>query len=124
MTGPDIALLAAGLIGSLVAVIHGVLTQRLMVAPFATIAATDRRIRPPVRRLVPILLHFSTFMWFGGGIALMAAIWMEPPVRLTICLFVGVGYLFGAIGNLAGVRGLHPGWVLYAVAVALIAYGA
>ena len=32
-------------------------------------------------------------------------------------------YLFGALGNLWGTRGRHPGWLLLAAAVILIAFG-
>jgi hypothetical protein len=32
--------------------------------------------------------------------------------------------LFGAIGNLWGTRGRHPGWMLLAAAVVLIVLGA
>jgi hypothetical protein len=65
------ALETAGLIGSGVAVVHGVLTQRLMVGPFERLA--DQRIAASVRRLVPLLLQFSTFNWFVGGLALIVA---------------------------------------------------
>lgn len=46
MSWPDTALVPAGIIGSTVALIHGAITERLMVAP---------------------LLHFSTFNWFLDG---------------------------------------------------------
>ena len=73
----DEALAAAGVIGSGVAVVHGVLTQRLMVAPFERLA--DGRLAKPIRRLVPALLHFSTFNWFFGGLALIVAAVASGP---------------------------------------------
>jgi hypothetical protein len=118
----DVALGVAGVIGSGVAVVHGVLTQRLMVGPFEQVA--DRRIATPIRKLVPLLLQFSTFNWFIGGLALLvAANAFEQEARLVTGLLVGSSYLFGALGNLWATRGRHPGWMLYAVALVLIAYG-
>ena len=118
------ALVMAGVIGSGVAVVHGILVQRLMVKPFEEFALADGRIGASVRRLVPLLLHFSTVSWFIGGLALIAAAgWLETDARLATGVFVGSLYLFGALGNLWGTRGLHPGWMLMAVALVLIAFG-
>lgn len=125
MSPQDLALIAAGVIGSVVAIVHGVLTERFMVKPVAAAFGDDKRISPQIRRLIPILLHLSSAAWFAGGLALIAAaLWFDASARLATALCVGALYLYGAIGNLAGVRGFHPGWVLYAVAVGLIAYGA
>jgi hypothetical protein len=117
------ALVSAGIIGCGVAVVHGVLTQRLMVGPFQQLA--DGRIAAPIRRLVPLLLQFSTFNWFIGGLALIvAAIAFDQQARLATAVLVGNSYLFGALGNFWGTRGRHPGWMLYALALVLIIYGA
>jgi hypothetical protein len=124
MNWQNAALAMAGVIGCSVAVFHGILVQLLMVRPFEEFALADGRIGAPIRRLVPLLLHFSTISWFLGGLALIAAArWLERDARLTIGVFVGSLYLFGALGNLWGTRGLHPGWVLMAVALVLIAFG-
>jgi hypothetical protein len=118
------ALAMAGVIGSGVAVVHGILVERLMVRPFEDFALADGRIGATVRRLVPLLLHFSTVSWFLGGLALIAAAWwLEGDARLATGIFVGSLYLFGALGNLWGTRGLHPGWMLMTVALMLIAFG-
>src|SRR5215207_8890210 len=118
----DIALATAGVIGSAAAIVHGVLTQRRLVEPFQELAAT--RVTPPVRRLVAALLQFSTFNWFVGGLALLAAAHaFEREARLATGLLVGSSYLFGALGNLWATRGRHPGWVLYGAALLLIVYG-
>lgn len=118
------ALGTAGIIGSGVAIVHGILVQRRMVERLAPLLRADEHIAGPIRRLVPLLLHFSTFNWFVGGLALIAAaIWFERDVRFTTGLLVGSSYLFGALGNAWGTRGRHPGWMLYAVAVALIVFG-
>jgi hypothetical protein len=124
MDWQDATLALAGIIGSGVAVVHGILIQRLMVRPFYELSFADRRISAPIRRLVPGLLHFSTVSWFLGGLALIAAIWFGRDMRLAACLFVGGLYLYGALGNLWATRGRHPGWMLYAVALVLIVLGA
>ena len=106
MNWHDAALGMAGVIGSGVAVVHGVLTQRLMVGPLVQLA--DRRVAAPIRRIVPPLLQFSTFNWFVGGIALIvAANSFEQEARLATGLLVGSSYLFGALGNLWATRGRH-----------------
>ena len=120
----DAALSTAGVIGCGVAIVHGVLTQRLMVTPIREFYAENRRTPASIRKLVPLLLHFSTISWFFGGLALIvAASWFERDVRLATGLFVGSHYLLGALGNLWATRGRHPGWMLYAVALVLIAVG-
>jgi hypothetical protein len=124
MTWQDAALALAGVIGSSVAVFHGVLTQRLMVRPVEALFVADRRIAAPIRRLVPLLLQFSTFNWLLGGLVLIAAaLWFERDARLATGLLVGSSYLYGAVGNLWGTRGRHPGWMLMAVALVLILLG-
>ncbi len=52
-----------------------------------------------------------------------AALWLDRDARLATGLFVGSTYLFGALGNLWGTRGRHPGWMLMAAALILIAFG-
>lgn len=119
----EAALIAAGVLGAGVAVVHGVLVQRLMVRPFE---AGRRRAgsADAAGRLVPMLLQFSTFNWFVGGLALIAAaLWLAPQARLAAVALVGSAYLFAALGNLWGTRGRHPGWVLYGFALGLMAYG-
>ena len=124
MNWQDAALAMAGVIGSCVAVVHGILTQRLMVRPIEALFAADKGITAPIRRLVPLLLHFSTVSWFIGGLALIAAAcWFRPDARLATGLCVGALYLFGALGNLWGTRGRHPGWMLYTAALVLITFG-
>lgn len=96
-----------------------------MVRPIEELFLAEKRISSSIRRLVPLLLHFSTISWFLGGLALIAAaIWFDHGARLVTGLFVGSLYLFGAVGNLWGTRGRHPGWMLMAAAVILIVFGA
>ena len=121
MNWQNAALGMAGVIGSSVAVFHGILVQRLMVKPFEELA--DGRISAPIRRIVPLLLHFSTIAWFVGGLALIAACWFSRDARFATGLCVGGLYLFGALGNLWGTRSLHPGWMLMTAALILIVLG-
>jgi hypothetical protein len=115
------ALGIAGVIGCVVAVIHGVLTHRLMVRPLDQL--TDGRVSVTIRRLVPLLLQFSTYNWFLSGIALLVATQLDYEARLMTGVLAASSYLFGALGNLWATRKFHPGWVLYGVALLLIAYG-
>ena len=125
MNWQDAALGMAGVIGSCVAVVHGFLVQRLMVRPFEEFFLADKRISSSIKRIVPLLLHFSTISWFLGGLALVAAaIWFDHAARLATGLFVGSLYLLGALGNLWATRGRHPGWMLMAAAILLIVFGA
>ena len=125
MAWQNAALAMAGIIGAGVAAVHGILVQRYMVRPFEEFALANKSIAGSTRRLVPLLLHFSTISWLLGGLALVAAAnWFERDARLATSLFVGGGYMFGAIGNLWGTRGRHPGWMLLAAALVLIVLGA
>ena len=118
------SLALAGLIGSGTAMVHGILTQRLMVRPIGAVLGGEKSLSSPIRRLVPVLLHFSTFAWLVGGLALIAAAAKGgPDSKLATGMLVGSLYLFGAVGNAWATRGRHPGWMLMAVAVVLIGYG-
>ena len=122
MTWQDAALISAGAIGGATALIHGALTHRFMVRPIEALAAP--RLTGPIRRLVAPLLQFSTYNWFLGGLALIAAATLfGREARLATGLLVGSSYLFGAAGNAWATRGRHPGWMLMAVALVLIAVG-
>lgn len=85
---------------------------------------TEMKLVESLRRLVPLLLHFSTVFWFLGGLALIATPWYDNEYFvLSTAIFVGLLFGFGAIGNFWGTRGRHPGWMLLAVATVLIVYG-
>jgi hypothetical protein len=121
MNWQDVALGLAGGIGCFVAVVHGVLIERWVIKPIGKLVAADARMAPSTRRLVPPLLHLSTFAWFFGGLALIgAAIWLDGDATFALGAFVGSLYLFGAVTNLWATRGRHPGWMLMVVALVLI----
>ena len=118
----NVALALAGLIGASTAIVHGILTDRLMVKPIERRLANDSGVSLTIRRLVPPLLQYSTYSWLIGAIALViAANAAGAETRLAISLLVGSMFLYAAVANLWGTRGRHPGWVLMAVAVGLIA---
>ncbi len=124
MNWQSAALAMAGVIGGVTAVIHGVLIQRLVVRPVEATFLAEPRTPQAVRRLVPLLMQFSTFAWLLGAVALIvAACWFEPQARLVTGLLVGGLYLFGALGNFWANDGRHPGWMLMAAALMLIGIG-
>src|SRR5512145_466806 len=101
-----VTFILAGIIGGGVAVIHGLLVERLMIKPHNKRFTTADR--TPVSKLVPVLLHFSTFNWFFGGAALVAAaIWFEQEAKLATGMLVGSSYLYGAVANFWATRGRH-----------------
>jgi hypothetical protein len=123
MLWQNAALGLAGVIGSGTAVVHGIVTQRLMVRPFGEFLAQNTRVSGNIRRIVPLLLHFSTAAWFIGGLALIAAAaWFSPEARFATALCIAGLFLFGAVGNLWATRGRHPGWMLLTAALALIGF--
>ena len=105
------------------AVVHGVLIHRVIVRPLRDHVSAKNVMRPS--RLLAPLLQFSTFAWFLGGLALVAAaLWLRGDARLVSCLLVGSLYLFGAVANFWAMRRPHPGWILMMIALALIVAGA
>jgi hypothetical protein len=121
MNWPMLAMTAAGLIGVFVPVVHGVLMQKRMVGPLEKLAFAASEIPNSTARFLGPLLHFTTFGWFIGGIALIvSANLLGKEARIAIGLLVGSQYLYGAICNFRASRGRHPGWMLMAAAVALI----
>jgi preprotein translocase subunit SecG len=123
MPASDIALIAAGVLGSAIAIIHGVLMQRYMIAPIQTWFDAGARMNSASKALTPILLHLTTLYWFAGGLALVAAaLWFGPSAKLATSCCVAALYVPAVIGNFIGTKGRHPGWVLYAISTGLIGY--
>ena len=117
------ALTLAGLIGAATAIFHGIVTQRLMVKPIDRRLAAADGVSITIRRIVPPLLHYSTYSWLVGGLALViAANGAGAETRLWVSLLVGAEFLYATIANAWATRGRHPGWMLMAAAVGLIAY--
>lgn len=121
----DTFLIIAGSLGIVVAIVHGLITQRSVVQPLLKLAGDNAALRPPLVRLFPILMQYSTLCWFAGGIALIAApFWFDQTGRLVAAGIAGAFYASGALGNAWATRGRHPGWMLLAIALIFIALGA
>lgn len=122
MDGHGAALVAAGAVAAITATIHGKLLDPLIVTPL--LKGSGDGMRRPARALVRPLLHVSTVDWFTGGIALIATgLWVDGPGRIAIGLLVGTQLSYAMAANAWATRGRHPGWILMAVAVALIIAG-
>jgi hypothetical protein len=120
----DIAMIAAGAIGAGVSLVHGALMQRYMVRPIQAWFDAGAPMNQASKSLVPILLHLTTVYWFAGGLALVAAaLWFDASARLATASCVAALYACAVVGNFWGTRGRHPGWMLYALALALIGFG-
>lgn len=120
----NIAFSLAGLIGAGTAILHGIVTRKLLVRPLDRHLADSSNRSPIIRRIVPPLLQYSTYSWLVGGIALIVtANAADFATRLATGLLVGSMFLYGAVANLWATRGRHPGWLLMAIACGLIAYG-
>lgn len=120
-----VALGSAGIIGSGVAVAHGVIIQRVVVSRVDQLLAADAGVPDVVRRLTPALLHFSTFSWLVAGLVLIAlALEVKLDFATVVFLLAGSGYLYGVAGNFWATQGRHPGWALYVVALVLMAFWA
>jgi hypothetical protein len=63
----DLALASAGTIGVIVALAHGLIMHRIIVRPLNEVIGSRRLLSRAGARLVPPLLHMSTFTWFVGG---------------------------------------------------------
>ena len=125
MSWQDWVLLAAGPLGGGVAVFHGILTQKLMVRPLGKLLAIQPGTPVSIRRLVPLLLHFSTFCWLlGGAYLVILAFGVDFGARTAVCVLIGIIYAYGVVGNYWATRGRHPGWMLLGFAVLLIGVGA
>lgn len=113
----------AGIVGAATAVIHGVLTQKMIVRPIDGVLRERPGLPGILQRLVPPLLHVSTLAWLSGGVALVIAAYAgTPEVRLAVGALVGIQYVFAALANGWASRWRHPGWMLMALSVMLIAY--
>ena len=119
MIAQNVLFVAAGAVGVAVSVIHGVLMQRLMIGPI--LAGNDLPGRS--RRIFPVLMHFSTAVWFLTGVGLIvASLYLPASTTMVIAYLTAALYAMGAFGNFWGTRGRHFGWIPLAGSVALIAW--
>ncbi|PZO78749.1 MAG: hypothetical protein DI629_11175 [Mesorhizobium amorphae] len=124
MDHSQIALVAAGLIGVGTALIHGVLMQRAIIAPLATELAQHPRASSAMKKLVGVLLHFTTANWLiSGAMLVLTALWFGEDARRLVGLLAASSFAYGGLGLLWAVRRFHPGWALMMLACGLIAVG-
>ena len=62
----NLALELAGLIGAVVAIAHGMISQRWIVKAFSDVAVADGRVSVTARTLLRPLLQFSTVVSCAG----------------------------------------------------------
>lgn len=110
----DTFLIAAGIGGMLIAMIHGFFGHSKLLPRVTGLPRTLRKINAAVFQL-------STLYWFAGGVALVAAPFVLSSGERTLIAFaVAFMYLTGAAANLWATRGRHMGWPLL-VGVAVLA---
>src|SRR5678815_4959915 len=84
----ETALAGVGILGIVVAVIHGVLTERLMAAPLR--AGTQPRLSAPIRRIAALLVGSSYL--FGAAGNLWATRGRHPGWALYALALVLIAY--------------------------------
>lgn len=121
MTVSAICLAAAGAIGILTAVIHGVIMQRHMIGPLVAHLDAEPVLSRSARALVAPLLQVSTLAWAVAGIALVySAVSGKRDAQHVAAAIAFILYLHATIANAAAVRSVHPGWLLMGLATILI----
>ncbi len=119
MTTQSWLFVSAGVLGLAVSVIHGVLMQRLMIVPI--LAGSD--IPGRSRRIFPVLMHFSTVVWFlAGAVLVVASLYLPASTTMVIACVTALLYALGAVGNFWGTRGRHFGWIPLTLSVTLIGW--
>jgi hypothetical protein len=118
----DGTLVAAGAIAIVTATIHGRLLDPMIIAPLQQ--ADVSGMRRSAKALIRPLMHVSTIDWFLGGLALIATgLTVDGPGRIVVGALVGAQLSYAAACNACATRGRHPGWMLMAAAIVLIATG-
>lgn len=111
-----VLLSAAGLIGAVAACFHSYLGERYILA----------RSSFPNRQaasLVRAIWHLSTTTWLAGALLFAAAPWLPDSARPWILAMAGLPILWGVVANAWITRGRHPGWLAFALVLALAAGG-
>jgi len=109
----DISIIAAGLLGMLIAVIHGYLGATKVVHPV-------QGIHPSAKRILHGIFMLSALYWFiGGAVLISAPFQLSSDARFIAVMIVGALYLSGALVNFWATRGRHFGWILLSIAVVL-----
>jgi hypothetical protein len=113
----DLAIQAAGILGILSGLVHGILGE--------TQVFSRARIEPPwARLLVRLVWQCSSIAWVGiGGLLLVAPHLGSDSARLWIVIVTVVVYGFGAVANAWATKGRHFGWMLLTAAGVLALTG-
>ncbi len=114
----DTALIVAGLLAILIAVVHTVLGETKVFA--------NTKIEPAhMRRLLRLVWHVGSVFWIGGGVLLLAASQMpDGPPRQWIAGIGALTFGSGALANAVSSRLRHFGWAVLAAVAVLAVYGA
>jgi hypothetical protein len=111
-------LIGAGVLGMMVAAVHGYLSQTRILPAITGLTRTQRRINAAV-------YHLSTLYWAVGGAGLVwAAISLAPGQQALAGAAVGFLYASAALANAWATRGRHPGGPLLGAAAAMAIAGA
>ena len=114
----DLAMWAAGGLGIVAAVIHGVLGETHVFA--------KARIEPAwTRRLLRLVWQCGALAWLGVGVLLVAAPSLgSAAARVWIAVVGAVVYGVAAAANAWATGGKHFGWMVLAAATLLALAGA
>ena len=111
-------LVASGLLGIVVACLHGYLGEARLIAP-ATFANAQ------ARALVSAIWQFSTVTWIAAGGVIAVAPWLFTDHQRMIGVALAcLPLTYGMIANAWITNGRHFGWKAMAVVVVLAMIGA
>ncbi len=111
-----VLLITSGVLGMVIACIHGWLGEKRVVAP----AAHPSR---AAKRVMHAIMFLSAVYWFIGGAALTLAPLMDASQKGLIIWIVSAMYTSGAAANFWATRGRHFGWMLLTLATGLAIVG-
>jgi len=113
----DILILMAGVLGMIIAVVHGVLGARKVVGPIEGAP-------PSAKRIMHAIMFLSAVYWFIGGAALaLAPLYFDAEQKRLAVTVVSAMYGTGAAANFWATRGRHFGWMLLILATGLAVAG-
>jgi len=109
----DTSIVIAGVMGMIIAIVHGYLGATTIIGPI-------ENIHPAAKRILHGVFFLSAVYWFVGGAILAAApFYLSVEARLICALVVAAMFLSGAIINFWATQGTHFGWALLTIAAVL-----
>jgi hypothetical protein len=113
----DLLLIAAGVLGLIVAAIHAYMGQVRLIAPAKFTGAVQRG-------MVQAIWHFSALAWAASALVfLYAAQWLAGEARWQAVVLACLPLAYGLVCNVWITRGRHFGGLLLAVVIALALAG-